>query len=101
MVASWSTSAVAPGQPDLLDGPLTMSAYDEVVDVLARAAKWISSAEPCVGRVRGDGGEPFLEEVLDGLDVVLTVTRSMSAISAISAAPKCVTMARKASCSCR
>ena len=58
-------------QPHVLDGAADHEGVGEVVDVLARAGEVDELGEPGVLGGRGDRGQPLLDEVLDGLDVVL------------------------------
>ena len=71
MVATASTSACAVGSQTCSTAPLTISAYDRLLMSSLVQQKWMSSASP-LSRLRGrDLRQPALEEVLDGLDVVL------------------------------
>ena len=58
-------------QPDVADRALDHEGVGQVVDVLAGAAEVDQLGEPAVLVAGGDRGEAALEEVLDGLDVVL------------------------------
>jgi hypothetical protein len=59
-------------QPDPLESALDHEGVREVVDVLTRAPKMDELRQGIVGAAPGQGGETVLEEVLDGLDVMLS-----------------------------
>jgi hypothetical protein len=98
IVASASTSAVARGSQTSVTAPLTITAYDRLLTSSLVHAKWMSSARPR----SASSGAIWVSRFFTKYSTAFTscwVTRSVAAISSISAAPNVRTISRRLSIS--
>lgn len=94
IVATCSTRAVALGSQTWATAPWTITAYERLLMSSLVQQKWISSASPASLSAGAISASRFLRKYSTAL-TSWAVTRSVAAISSISAWPKSSTIARR------